>query len=431
LAFTTINGASATDRVSFVGTDGVDILTTFNTLTAFVGAQGANDSITVSNPAGLIDWQVKAGAGNDTIDFNSEMIGGRVNGNAGVDTIDMNRVVGNASVYGGQQDDFITAGDVANSRINGNLGNDTITVGKFAVVDAQNAVLAAAVADDVIFASIFGGQGADKINIIADQIQGTEIGGNLGNDTIDLFFNTGAIIEGVTVTGGEGDDTLRVQGIPFTDDQNNQKGSGEGITFDGGLGADTIIGSGRNDTIDGGAGVDTIRGRNGADKMSGGADNDKFLYGAAGATNGNAAAQTLAVTGTNIDATDVITDWTRDTAGAGVNNGDEIIVAVKQFLNTDAGIDVVTGATLKDVIATATSVYDAGIGALAAGANGVWLAAVGTPGSYTAYAIIVGETGAAPDAVASIGAVQLGLEGTFTSANINTALTADQIGTYA
>jgi hypothetical protein len=48
LTFTTIPGAGATDATSFVGTDGVDILVTFNTLTAFVGAQGSQ---TASPPA--------------------------------------------------------------------------------------------------------------------------------------------------------------------------------------------------------------------------------------------------------------------------------------------------------------------------------------------------------------------------------------------
>jgi Ca2+-binding RTX toxin-like protein len=70
----------------------------------------------------------------------------------------------------------------------------------------------------------------------------------------------------LTVTGGDGDDQLTVNGPAFT-------------KIDGGDGADTLIGGDANDSIDGGAQRDHIEGRGGDDALSGDGNADTVLGG--------------------------------------------------------------------------------------------------------------------------------------------------------
>jgi Ca2+-binding RTX toxin-like protein len=399
LTFTTIPGAGATDATSFVGTDGVDILATFNTLTAFVGAQGGNDEITAQNINGLVDWQLKAGAGGDAVTFKSDMIGGRVNGNAGSDTLTLGQVLAGAAVFGGQNNDLIKTETVAQARVNGNLGNDTINVGfgidGFAV--------------DVIGASIFGGQGSDTINVTFMNATDTVIGGNLGDDFINLNFDNTDIVNGLTVNGGEGNDTITSNYRTLAAQTANVAGTGAGIVFDLGAGNDLVEASGRNDTINGGAGDDNIAGRRGADTMTGGLGQNTFWI---NRTTFSAKAETI-VGATTVGNTDVITDWKRDTAVVG-NNGDILRVAADDPARFFV-IDTVY-ATLEDAIAE----HDE--------ANSVHLVGVGTGGSVTAFALINNNTtAAAADNINDVGAVQLGGVGIYRDTNFDGALTVDQI----
>jgi Ca2+-binding RTX toxin-like protein len=392
LTFTTIPGAGATDATSFVGTDGNDILSTFNTLTAFVGAQAGNDAITAGNVNGLVDWQVKSGAGNDTLTFTSDMLGGRVNGNAGGDTMTLGNVLADAAVFGGQNNDQINVtGALASSRVNGNLGDDQVTIG------------VAATRTSVSAGSIFGGQGADTITLESTQIQGTVVGGNLGNDTItinasvgildstisggegvddiDLFYDSTAQISGVVVNGGEGNDTIDVGFLAVAGN-----GTGAGLVINGDAGADAINASGRNDTIDGGLGADTIDGAAGADTLTGG-------RGTADQFNFASSADTIVRSGTAISGTDVITDWE---AGA---TGDRFVFAPAAAPTLLGNFTV---ATLDDALAAADAAFAAG--GAQPGVSGVWLVGVGTANSLTAYAITIDGTA---------GAVQLGDAGVF------------------
>jgi Ca2+-binding RTX toxin-like protein len=393
LTFTTIPGAGATDATSFVGTDGNDILSTFNTLTAFVGAQAGNDAITAGNVNGLVDWQVKSGAGNDTLTFTSDMLGGRVNGNAGGDTMTLGNVLADAAVFGGQNNDQINVtGALASSRVNGNLGDDQVTIG------------VAATRTSVSAGSIFGGQGADTITLESTQIQGTVVGGNLGNDTIrinasvgiadstisggegvddiDLFYDSTAQISGVVVNGGAGNDTIDVGFLAVAGN-----GTGAGLVINGDAGTDAINASGRNDTIDGGLGADTIDGAAGADTLTGG-------RGTADQFNFASSADTIVRSGTAISGTDVITDWE---AGA---TGDRFVFAPA------AGAANFQGAFTETTLDAALNAANT------AGLDGVWLVGVGSANSLTAYAITYDGAAAAG---ARAGAVQLGDAGVYSN----------------
>lgn len=419
MAFTTIPGAGATDATSFVGTDGQDILTTFNTLTAFVDAQGENDTITVQNAAGLVDWQVKAGSGNDSLTFNSDVIGGRINGNAGTDTINLRNVLNSAAVFGGQNDDFIKAGNVTESRINGNLGTDTISIG-VAPLDAngevaynQAPIATNGVAADLLFGSIFGGQGSDFIRVTSTQIENSIIGGNLGDDFIDIFYNSGDIINGATIEGGSGNDTVSINARTAANQGVN--GTGAGWVIDLGEGDDDLTySSGRNDTIDGGAGNDTINGAYGADTLTGGLGRNLFEIRDANDTwlpSNNADV---------VAATDVITDWKRDTSANG-NNGDSFGILTADYGGALPAYSYLAAATNGGAF---TSALEA-LKAADAQGTGVYLVGIGSQNSQTAYAIFIQSNAGLADG-AGVGAVQLGGTGVYTDQNIQTVLTADQ-----
>ena len=357
MAFTTINGASATDRVTFEGTDGIDILTTFNTLTAFVGAQGASDTIRAQNATGLVDWQVKGGAGGDVIDFNSDMLGGRLNGNSGSDDLNLGNVFG-AEVFGGQQNDAIDTADISESRINGNLGNDDINI-----------------FGDVFAASIFGGQGFDTIDITDDaggaEFQQTLVDGNLGNDAITVTVANGDFILDTTLNGGGGEDRIDASAAVAS----TIASLSEGFTINGDEGDDTLIGSGRNDTINGGAGEDTITGGDGIDVMTGNGGRTEYRTGDAGDSFERNA------TGTSIIATDNITDWN------GALNADALV-------NNTAAFDVVLvadvlAASLDAAVADALAIANAQDPDTTADRTWVFRVGVGAGNSVTAYYVSI------------------------------------------
>jgi hypothetical protein len=344
------------------------------------------------------------------------MVGGRVNGNAGSDTLNLGDVLSGAEVFGGQGGDFINVGTVADSRVNGNLGGDIITVG------SNKATGLAAISN----ASIFGGQGSDQIDLYLDLLEGSVIGGNLGNDFIYLYYDKDARVSGVSVNGGAGNDTI---------DASRQSpsgvtgvGTGEGLNIDGGEGVDKITASGRNDTINGGLGDDIITGRAGADAMLGGGGENTFRVEFAQDTWVNSGNATAPIAGF-----DSITDWNTDTtanpplAGAApvadtFNDGD--ILA----FNGASAATFFTGNTYAD---TAALVAD-----LAGGAfnPGVTLVGVGSS-NLTAFAVVVDinanpAVGAAGSNAANFGVIQLGADNAYTADTYLRALTADQIAAF-
>jgi Ca2+-binding RTX toxin-like protein len=266
LAFTTIPGASATDATSFIGTEGVDTLNSFTTLTALVEGKESNDEITasLSGVAGgqsLTEWTVRGGTGLDNIDLIGSVVGGLFNGNQGRDVITADDVFGGARILGGQDNDSITvSGNLASSSANGNKGNDNVVVGNIATPEVNTT--------QVLNASVFGGQGDDVMAVAARVFESALISGDLGNDKIQAWFNGDGIVNGLTINGGDGDDIIETRNGGFADVGN---GSGAGVYIDGGVGIDTLIASGRNDTIIGGEGADTVYGKGGIDMIDGGA----------------------------------------------------------------------------------------------------------------------------------------------------------------
>jgi Ca2+-binding RTX toxin-like protein len=237
------------------------------------------------------------------------------------------------------------------------------------------------------------------------------IGGNLGDDKINVFFDADDTVNGLTVNGGEGNDTITSDYRTPAAKALNIAGTGAGIVFDLGAGNDSVDASGRNDTIDGGAGDDTIAGRRGADTMTGGLGKNIFVIdGGTGTTPFSAKAETIVGTAT-VGNTDAILDWKADTSNTSVanNNGDILDVTASSFVR--AGLY----ATLEEAIKQNST------------ADQVTLVGVGSGGSVTAFALINNSAASAAAAVDDVGAVQLGGVGDYNSTNFVTAMTQYQI----
>jgi Ca2+-binding RTX toxin-like protein len=268
LAFTTIPGASATDATSFIGTEGIDILSSIDVITAFVEGLGSSDTIAASTIGlagftALTDWTVRGGTGNDTIDlgnsalgglgeFGSDVVGGLFNGNQGGDTINAGRVFGAARILGGMDIDTIDVFELFSSSVNGNKAADTVTVGA------------------LVNGSVFGGQGADTISVggQGNGIESSLISGDLGSDSITVI---GTLFGSSTIEGGEGNDTIVALSVVAAE------GNDDGLIIIGGVGNDSITSGVTNDTISGDAGDDTVTGGGGNDTISGDAGDDFLL----------------------------------------------------------------------------------------------------------------------------------------------------------
>ncbi len=127
------------------------------------------------------------------------------------------------------------------------------------------------------------GAGADTYHADPKRVEGSQILGGPGNDSI----STGILAGDLTgVLGGTGNDVIHVQGSPAAPVQGgtgNDKlyGASAAPSFDGGSGNDLVHAGGGKDSIVGGKGNDTLYGEAGADTIYGNSGNDK-LYGGKG-----------------------------------------------------------------------------------------------------------------------------------------------------
>jgi Ca2+-binding RTX toxin-like protein len=194
-----------------------------------------------------------AGSGDDTIRLEGTEEGQEeegqdvVYGESGRDNIDSRGESGFRLIFGGADDDIITAGGgFYEGRIYGETGNDEIRAG-----------------GDVQF-DVWGGPGDDEIDGASECAIHSAFGES-GNDRI--------ISPSVLTRGGSGNDFIQFAdcgGVAYGDAGNDElRGGEQRVELHGGSGDDELVGGfdDSNDKLFGDAGDDTLTGRDGADSF--------------------------------------------------------------------------------------------------------------------------------------------------------------------
>lgn len=171
-----------------------------------------------------------------------------VSGGPGDDTIDADSITASATVIGDGGDDDLTVGGDSGQTADGGAGNDTIHVRGYYGTATAN-----------------GGGGRDTISFTEWGDQGLAVptlSGGAGDDTI-----ISQPIAGGIAAGGDGNDTITIQGEPPVDGPPPYGNPvGGSFTITGGAGDDRLSGGPDGDTVAGGPGRDVI------DVAGGGAD---------------------------------------------------------------------------------------------------------------------------------------------------------------
>ena len=212
-----------------------------------------------------------------------------INADGGNDTVFAG--IGNDSILGGSGADFLD-GQEGNDTLAGQGGKDTLVGGEGDDTFQWNAVTDG---DDVVSSvngfdqmQITATSAADTVSIgkVGPRIQVTS-GSNVltinaaihvisidlgnGDDVVTVGDLLGVSQTVLTISGGDGNDTLDASAGVLGDVR---------LRLNGDAGNDRINGSANDDTIDGGTGRDTLLGGNGNDSIFGGTDNDAINGGA-------------------------------------------------------------------------------------------------------------------------------------------------------
>ncbi|ESQ89800.1 hypothetical protein ABAC460_10890 [Asticcacaulis sp. AC460] len=256
-----------------------------------VGVYGGNGDDVVDGRYSQYLQSVEGGAGNDTLDTNSNTFAiayggdgddlihahGRTFGGAGNDSIVMTYSYYDGEVHGDEGDDVIDGSAQFISMLFGDAGNDTVT-GSYnsdtLIGGAGNDVLnggdhSEAMTGDI---AVYGGASADYlvtqnsetlVVTVVDMRDGSPDGTDTLHGVEALRFADGTYLVEVVIAGvglgvmnfvGEGGDDAFV-------------GSEEGNTAVGNGGNDSFRGNGGNDTLEGGAGGDLLNGGKGDDRL--------------------------------------------------------------------------------------------------------------------------------------------------------------------
>lgn len=301
-----LDGGEGNDTVS--GGQGDDLLRGGAGNDALNGGDGTDTADYSAEAGGItvsLDTGVATGAGTDTLSNIENVTGG-----SGNDVITGN---GSANrLIGGMGDDTF-AGGAGNDVLDGGLGRDTAIYTGSVAVTANLATGTATQGGDtdtlISIENLIGGDGNDSLT--GDDNANTLMGGD-GNDTLagglglddlaggegdDIFTGSLAEIQGDQLNGGAGNDTLvlttggtaafadaslkMVETITLSGATNiDLSAQTEGFTVNGSTGNDTIIGGQGANTLNGGQGNDTLIGGAAADRLNGGQGNDTLTGGA-------------------------------------------------------------------------------------------------------------------------------------------------------
>ncbi len=220
----TVNGGDGNDFIRIAGSvfgssritlgGGIDTIhvsgSNVDISRSFIGAGSGSDSINIQQSGALTQTEIIGGGGNDVI-FVSGIVSGQgvdINGDSGAngggaDTITYNSVFSASTIRGkGGADSIIIASGMAGTGVEvlGNAGGDTISVTDN-IADVTGALVGAGSGNDLVLlsgaaealgslASIKAGGGADTIDLNSEATSGTIISGKIfggaGADSINL-----------------------------------------------------------------------------------------------------------------------------------------------------------------------------------------------------------------------------------------------------
>lgn len=267
------------------GGDGNDLLTGSPNDDFFIGGRGndtgllgGGDDAFVWNPGDGSDI-VEGQAGFDTLGFNGANIAERIDISANSGRVRLARDVGTVTM---------DLNDVEDIDINALGGNDAVTVGDLTGtgVTQINIDLAAAggVGDGAADTVIINGTAGDDVIVVAGDANGITVFGLAAQINIAHFESAK---DTLVINGLAGDDVIQASGLA----------GGIGLTENGGLDDDILIGGAGNDQLFGGAGDDILSGGPGQDVLDGGTGNNVLLQDDAGGP-GIASADKVGLLGT-------------------------------------------------------------------------------------------------------------------------------------
>lgn len=246
-------------KISVTGSSGVNtlILDFTNGLFALGTSSAAASGVAVDLAGGTDTFGIKGTAGADSFTFGATGILLNTDANkdvtlTGAETVIVSLGDGD-DTYSGAGSAVVGGVFASAITVYGSNGNDTFNQGTVATPNE----------------TIWGGAGTDTVSYAS---RTTAVTVTLGTPYVsgDPVPNDGAALEAdelnsdvEVVTGGSGDDTMTAA-------------AGVGATFNGGVGADTLIGDSGADKLNGGAGDDILRGKDGADILSGDDGDDTF-----------------------------------------------------------------------------------------------------------------------------------------------------------
>ena len=354
-----LTGGAGND--SLVGGDGIDGAAEFGDANFTLTNAAITSGLGIDSLSGIEFLTITGGPGNNTIDASAFSLGGvSLLGEDGNDTL-----IGTAfddTLSGGRGHDWLTAGS-GDDALNDLTGDDTFNGGG----GVDSLTEGPTDADQVLTNTTLAGPGS---NVLSD-VENVSLTGGPTNNTLDASaFTFGS----VTLSGAEGDDTLRggtgtdvlsddftgtttltntaLTGVLGNDVLSGLEGASLfGDRFDdlldgsGFTGPITVFAGGGNDTVLGGSGNDWLVGQGGDDSLVGGGGIDTV--------GGEDSSFTLA----NTLLTGIGTDTLASVESASLlGSADDDLIDASAFtaggvtLDGDAGNDTLLGGSRNDVI---------------------------------------------------------------------------------
>lgn len=266
----TLDGGEGNDTLD--GGEGNDTLADYSGTNSVSGGAGS-DTIYGGDDATLL-----GGDDNDEIWMWGERVS--VDGGAGDDTISYQSVFGGGpttlNISGGDGNDILTGP----GNLSGGAGDDTLITSEGSVMGDEGndsfIILAWASASQV---TVSGGDGDDTVTFDGTSINGAFILGGEGTDAVrfsgdstDYIITQTGLDEFVVSYYGDEATVSGIEALVFDDQtvpigSNIIEGTEEADTLTGGAANDSVYGYGGDDSLDGGEGGDTVEGGDGNDTI--------------------------------------------------------------------------------------------------------------------------------------------------------------------